>query len=206
MLICGASFAGLAVARELAGATPRRRLAGAGPDARPLRGRRAPDLGVRDPDVLARGARPDGLAPPDLRRAGGDHAARDRALAAAVDLLDLRLPASSARCSSSRATASSRPPRSTAAPGTPCTPTAATSPRPLIVDALGWRRMLARDDGFQPPDAPLSRGLEVHPSGQQRRPRRLDRPRRSCRPGYGWSFPAARSCGSASAPSTRAST
>jgi menaquinone-9 beta-reductase len=33
---------------------------------------------------------------------------------------------------------------------------------PLIVDALGWRRVLA-GDGYQPPDAPLSRGLEVHP-------------------------------------------
>src|SRR3954464_3619354 len=32
---------------------------------------------------------------------------------------------------------------------------------PLIVDALGWRRLLG--SGFQPPDAPLSRGLEVHP-------------------------------------------
>jgi menaquinone-9 beta-reductase len=33
---------------------------------------------------------------------------------------------------------------------------------PLIVDALGWRRVLA-SPGYQPPDAPLSRGLEVHP-------------------------------------------
>ncbi|MGZ6640972.1 MAG: NAD(P)/FAD-dependent oxidoreductase [Solirubrobacteraceae bacterium] len=33
---------------------------------------------------------------------------------------------------------------------------------PLIVDALGWRRVLAAD-GYQPPGAPLSRGLEVHP-------------------------------------------
>jgi flavin-dependent dehydrogenase len=33
---------------------------------------------------------------------------------------------------------------------------------PLIVDALGWRRVLAKG-GYQPPDAPLSRGLEVHP-------------------------------------------
>ena len=32
----------------------------------------------------------------------------------------------------------------------------------LVVDALGWRRVLARS-GYQPPDAPLSRGLEVHP-------------------------------------------
>ena len=36
---------------------------------------------------------------------------------------------------------------------------------PLVVDALGWRRMLAGGDGYQPPDAPLSRGLEVHPDG-----------------------------------------
>src|SRR4051794_20459257 len=35
---------------------------------------------------------------------------------------------------------------------------------PLVVDALGWRRVLAGDgNGYQPPDAPLSRGLEVHP-------------------------------------------
>jgi digeranylgeranylglycerophospholipid reductase len=35
---------------------------------------------------------------------------------------------------------------------------------PLVVDALGWRRVLARG-GYQPPEAPLSRGLEVHPHG-----------------------------------------
>src|SRR5690348_15680711 len=35
---------------------------------------------------------------------------------------------------------------------------------PLVVDALGWRRVLG--DGYQPPDAPLSRGLEVHPGGR----------------------------------------
>ena len=28
---------------------------------------------------------------------------------------------------------------------------------PLIVDALGWRRILASDGGYQPPDAPLAR-------------------------------------------------
>jgi hypothetical protein len=36
---------------------------------------------------------------------------------------------------------------------------------PLVVDALGWRRVLGSGDGYQPPDAPLSRGLEVHPAG-----------------------------------------
>src|SRR3954463_1700554 len=34
---------------------------------------------------------------------------------------------------------------------------------PLVVDALGWKRVLG--DHVQPPDAPLSRGLEVHPGG-----------------------------------------
>src|SRR3954471_12537311 len=36
----------------------------------------------------------------------------------------------------------------------------------LVVDALGWRRVLSRArPGIQPPEARLSRGLEVHPRG-----------------------------------------
>jgi menaquinone-9 beta-reductase len=35
---------------------------------------------------------------------------------------------------------------------------------PLVVDALGWRRVLGRRP-MKPPDAPISRGLEVHPEG-----------------------------------------
>ena len=60
---------------------------------------------------------------------------------------------------------------------------------PLIVDALGWRRVLA-GTGYQPPDAPLSRGLEVHPGGEgDDLAIWIDR---SIVPaGYGWSFPAA---------------
>ena len=58
---------------------------------------------------------------------------------------------------------------------------------PLIVDALGWRRVLG--SGFQPPDAPLSRGLEVHPSGRGA-DLELWLDRRYISPGYGWSFPA----------------
>ncbi|RKQ86555.1 flavin-dependent dehydrogenase [Solirubrobacter pauli] len=60
---------------------------------------------------------------------------------------------------------------------------------PLIVDALGWRRVLGVGDNFQPPDAPLSRGLEVHPKGTGDDlelwidPRYVDA-------GYGWAFPA----------------
>lgn len=63
---------------------------------------------------------------------------------------------------------------------------------PLVVDALGWRRVLGADIR-QPPDAPLSRGLEVHPrvtaeeSGDA-----LDVwvERGLVRRGYGWRVPA----------------
>jgi flavin-dependent dehydrogenase len=58
----------------------------------------------------------------------------------------------------------------------------------LIVDALGWRRVL--DDGYQPPDAPLSRGLEVHPRGNGS-DLEVWIERDVIRAGYGWSFPAA---------------
>jgi flavin-dependent dehydrogenase len=60
---------------------------------------------------------------------------------------------------------------------------------PLVVDALGWRRMLAAGDGYQPPDAPLSRGLEVHPGGSGE-DLELWIDRRYVPAGYGWSFPA----------------
>jgi flavin-dependent dehydrogenase len=59
---------------------------------------------------------------------------------------------------------------------------------PLVVDALGWRRVLGRA-GRQPPEAPLSRGLEVHPDGGGAD---LDVwiDRSLVRHGYGWSVPA----------------
>ncbi len=60
---------------------------------------------------------------------------------------------------------------------------------PLVVDALGWRRMLSNGDGFQPPDAPLSRGLEVHPEGGGE-DLEIWIDRRYVPAGYGWSFPA----------------
>jgi flavin-dependent dehydrogenase len=60
---------------------------------------------------------------------------------------------------------------------------------PLVVDSLGWRRMLAAGDGYQPPDAPLSRGLEVHPDGSSE-DLEIWIDRRYVPAGYGWSFPA----------------
>jgi flavin-dependent dehydrogenase len=61
---------------------------------------------------------------------------------------------------------------------------------PLLVDALGWRRVLGAGANVQPPDAALSRGLEVHPSGRGG-DLELWLDRRYISPGYGWSFPAA---------------
>jgi flavin-dependent dehydrogenase len=60
---------------------------------------------------------------------------------------------------------------------------------PLIVDAMGWRRVLGGGEAIQPPDAYLSRGLEVHPHGSGAELEIwIDR---SIVPaGYGWSFPA----------------
>jgi digeranylgeranylglycerophospholipid reductase len=62
---------------------------------------------------------------------------------------------------------------------------------PLIVDALGWRRVLSRaEPGIQPPEARLSRGLEVHPSGTGADLELWLDPS-YVRAGYSWSFPAA---------------
>jgi menaquinone-9 beta-reductase len=62
---------------------------------------------------------------------------------------------------------------------------------PLLVDACGWRRVLAAD-GYQPPEAPLSRGLEVHPADGDPSADALDVwvERGLIRRGYGWNVPA----------------
>jgi menaquinone-9 beta-reductase len=62
---------------------------------------------------------------------------------------------------------------------------------PLVVDALGWRRVLSAtpQDPIQPPEARLSRGLEVHPHSRSE-DLELWLDRRYVRAGYSWSFPA----------------
>ncbi len=60
---------------------------------------------------------------------------------------------------------------------------------PLIVDALGWRRVLSGATPIQPPEARLSRGLEVHPHGSGRE-LELWVDAKYVRAGYSWSFPA----------------
>jgi flavin-dependent dehydrogenase len=59
---------------------------------------------------------------------------------------------------------------------------------PLVVDALGWKRNLGARL-VQPPNARLSRGLEVHPAGAGD-DLELWIDKRVIRAGYGWSFPA----------------
>ena len=59
----------------------------------------------------------------------------------------------------------------------------------LVVDALGWKRILDPASSYQPPEGPLSRGLEVHPAGSsQDLEVWIDRDYVPA--GYGWSFPA----------------
>ena len=60
---------------------------------------------------------------------------------------------------------------------------------PYIVDALGWRRVLSGGPTIQPPNARLSRGLEVHPGGGGEQLELWIDPKYA-RAGYAWSFPA----------------
>ena len=60
---------------------------------------------------------------------------------------------------------------------------------PLVVDAMGWRRVLGGGAPIQPPDAYLSRGLEVHPHGAGE-DLEIWIDRSYVPAGYGWSFPA----------------
>jgi menaquinone-9 beta-reductase len=60
---------------------------------------------------------------------------------------------------------------------------------PIVIDALGWRRVLGGSEPIQPPDAYLSRGLEVHPHGTGS-DLEIWIDRSYIPAGYGWSFPA----------------
>ena len=148
---------------------------------RPLRDRRAPDLRLRRPDrVAARtGARRSRCA---RRSATSSSTPRTRPPACACrGRSPPSTTASCAGCCGSSATRRSRRRRWTGRRSQGDDHVVHTDrgelSAPLVVDALGWRRMLGRGGGYQPPDAPLSRGLEVHPWGASRRARDLDRPR-----------------------------
>jgi flavin-dependent dehydrogenase len=61
---------------------------------------------------------------------------------------------------------------------------------PVLVDACGWRRVLGAPH-VQPPEATLSRGLEVHPHDAGGTDLDVYLQRDLIRRGYGWSVPAA---------------
>jgi menaquinone-9 beta-reductase len=61
---------------------------------------------------------------------------------------------------------------------------------PLIVDALGWRRVLGTGRNVQPPEALISRGLEVHPEDARGVDLEVWIDRSVVRYGYAWSVPA----------------
>ena len=62
---------------------------------------------------------------------------------------------------------------------------------PLVVDALGWRRVLGLGANIQPPEARISRGLEVHPHDGRGADLDIWIDRSVVRYGYAWSVPAA---------------
>jgi flavin-dependent dehydrogenase len=62
---------------------------------------------------------------------------------------------------------------------------------PLVVDALGWRRVLGPGENVQPPEARISRGLEVHPHDARGSDLDVWIDRSVIRYGYAWSVPAA---------------
>ena len=178
--------------------------------ARPLRDRRAPDLSAcaAPTEWLRRTSGLEDVDPPDLPRPRHAHADEDVPLDAAVDLLDLRLP---------------RALRAAARPGADVEfETAKVDGRdrrftvhtdrgdltaPLIVDALGWRRVLsdARERSSRPRRASRAAWRSI-PHAHRRRPRAVARPAPTCAPATRGASPPATSCASASARSTRATT
>jgi menaquinone-9 beta-reductase len=185
VLVCGASFAGLAVARELAGTGARvlvidryelgerQTSACAMPtawiDALDLRQslrQTFDELVVHTPFLTSRWALPWSFATFDYRELCALlwQQAQDR---------ELEFETATVRAREGFAVDTDR----------------GTLTAPLIVDALGWRRVLSNAAKIQPPNARLSRGLEVHPEGAGASMELWIDPR-YVRAGYGWSFPA----------------
>ena len=189
VLICGASFAGLAIARELAGS---------GADV----------LMVDRYEIGERQTSACGIPTEWLRRLDLMDCERQR-----FDTLVMHTPHGDARyrlpwtfstfdyrelcqllwegCDATFETAkvNGRAPSANGGGGIAIDTDRGVVSAPLVVDALGWRRVLASGDGYQPPDAPLSRGLEVHPHGSGE-DLEVWIDRRYVPAGYGWSFPA----------------
>ena len=192
VLICGASFAGLAVARELAGSGARTLIVD------------RYEIGERQTSACA--------APTEWLEAMGVGASMRQTF----DTLVVHTPHTTVRfrlpwtfstfdyrelcgllyeqCDAEFETAKiegrvRNADRRPGGSGSRSRPIAASCRAPLVVDALGWKRVLA-GSGYQPPQAPLSRGLEVHPFGAGDE-LEIWIDRAYVPAGYSWSFPAA---------------
>jgi flavin-dependent dehydrogenase len=180
VLICGASFAGLAVARELAGA--------------------GADVLVVDRYEIGERATSACAAPTPWLHAMGV----ERAIRQEIPCMAFHTPHGSARfrlpwswssfdyrelCRAlwGQCDARFEIAKVDGRSGTTVHTDRGDLSAPLIVDALGWKRVLGTH--FQPPEAPISRGLEVHPHGDSTD---LDVwiDRSLVRYGYAWSVPA----------------
>src|SRR3954468_1191722 len=188
VLICGASFAGLAVARELSGSGARVLIL----DRYEIGERQTSACGIPT-DWL----RATGLMDAELQRFGElvvhtPHGTSRYDLPWTFSTFDYRRICELLwqDCDAGFETAKVHGRASAGTAGEIAIETdRGTISSPLVVDALGWRRMLANGDGYQPPDAPLSRGLEVHPGGTGEE-LEIWIDRRYVPAGYGWSFPA----------------
>jgi flavin-dependent dehydrogenase len=184
VLVCGASFAGLAVARELAGA--------------------GADVLVVDRYEIGERATSACAAPTPWLHAMGVA----RAIRQELECMTFHTPHGSARhrlpwswssfdyrtlCEALWAQSDARFEIATVIGRSEGGGVATDRGRliaPLVVDALGWRRVLGSGPVVQPPEAAISRGLEVHPDGSGTD---LDVwiDRSLVRYGYAWSVPAA---------------
>ncbi len=192
VLVCGASFAGLAAARELAG--------------------RGHDVLVVDRyEIGERATSACAIPTPWLRALGLEAAARQELPAMRFTTphgsVRYRLPWSWtafdyrelclllwAQCAPARfATATIRGRAGRDGADLLVATDRGVLRAPLVVDACGWRRVLG-DPHVQPPHAPVSRGLEVHPAVAEDAPAPDELhcwvDRSLARRGYGWSVPA----------------
>jgi flavin-dependent dehydrogenase len=182
VLICGASFAGLAVARELAGC--------------------GADVLIVDRYEIGERATSACAAPTDWLRAMGV----ERAIRQEIPCMAFHTPHGSARyrlpwswssfdyrelCLELWAQCDARfeIAKVNSRDGAVVRTDRGRLHAPLVVDALGWRRVLGPGENVQPPEARISRGLEVHPEGGG-----VDLDcwidRSVVRYGYAWSVPA----------------
>jgi menaquinone-9 beta-reductase len=191
VLICGASFAGLAVARELAGCGASVLLV----DRYEVGERATSACAAPTPWLHALGVSDAILQEIPHMRFTTPHGSVRYRLPWSWSAFDYRhlcqllYEQSGARFETAKVDGCNRPAEAAAGEPVAVVTDRGVLQAPLVVDAMGWRRVLGRS-GYQPPRAPLSRGLEVHPDAQGED---LDVwiERSLVRRGYGWRVPAA---------------